>query len=456
MPAPAASSSSRPFAHLTVLAVTVIMFGAAVAAMTMQLRTGLREQILKREAEILTAITSMQLDNALDELPGALFVAVLKTQRLKGVVGLRIYDAERRLSDTWMLSLSDKPPPADIWKQVAAGDAVGRLHTQLTSDESADLILTSPSESAFEAWVPLRRSGSDALIGAAQFWLEGEKFTENLAGHDRRLWTQAAVTWLAGSIVIVTTLGLALRRLDAANRALRTRSEDLQRANRELVLAAKSSALGAVTAHLMHEIKNPLAGLEMFVAGQTEAGGRSETGGELAAASKLTRRLRTMVNDVAGVLRDEQMGAEFELTGADIAEVVLAKVQADAEDRGVKVAADAASDISLSGRRANLVTLVLRNLLQNALEATPRGGAVKLTGRLGAEGVEFLVEDGGVGLPDRVRTRLFQPCASTKVGGSGLGLAISHQLAQQAGGKLELVRTDAGGTCFRLVLRAEA
>ncbi|MBM3855383.1 MAG: sensor histidine kinase, partial [Verrucomicrobia bacterium] len=54
------------------------------------------------------------------------------------------------------------------------------------------------------------------------------------------------------------------------------------------------------------------------------------------------------------------------------------------------------------------------------------------------------------------RARLFQPCASGKPGGSGLGLALSHQLAQQAGGRLELVRSTAEGTSFRLVLRAEA
>jgi len=54
-----------------------------------------------------------------------------------------------------------------------------------------------------------------------------------------------------------------------------------------------------------------------------------------------------------------------------------------------------------------------------------------------------------------VRARLFQPCASSKPGGSGLGLALSHQLAQQAGGRLELARSDSRGTSFRLVLPAE-
>ena len=70
--------------------------------------------------------------------------------------------------------------------------------------------------------------------------------------------------------------------------------------------------------------------------------------------------------------------------------------------------------------------------------------------------VEFRVCDGGAGLPETVRARLFQPCVSGKPGGSGLGLALSHQLAQQARGSLELERSDAAGTCFRLVLAGEA
>ena len=85
------------------------------------------------------------------------------------------------------------------------------------------------------------------------------------------------------------------------------------------------------------------------------------------------------------------------------------------------------------------------------------GETVKVTARKnGKDGAEFLVEDFGRGLPPAVRARIFQPCASTKVGGSGLGLALSHQLAQRAGGRLDVVRSDELGTCFRLVLAAEA
>ena len=273
------------------------------------------------------------------------------------------------------------------------------------------------------------------------------------AALDARLLLQAALAWLAGAAVIVVGLGWAFRRLAAANRILERRTEDLQRANRELMLAAKTSALGAVTAHLIHEIKNPLAGLEVFMAGQAELGVRDDDGRELVAATELTRRLRTMINDVVGVLRDEQHGAHFELTCAEVGELALERVRASANQAGVRLTADLSAEKSLPGRRANLAGLVLRNLLQNAVEASPPGGVVRVAGGATAEGgAEFWVEDRGAGLAEAVRVRLFQPCASTKPGGSGLGLALSQQIAQQAGGRIELVRSNAEGTCFRLVL----
>src|SRR5688500_15489711 len=110
MPALPVSTSVGRSAHFAVLAFTVIVFGAAVAAITWQLRAGLREQILGREAAWLEAIASMQIDAAetlsgesIQSVPGALVVAVLKTEQLAGVSGLRVYDAERQLSDTWKL-----------------------------------------------------------------------------------------------------------------------------------------------------------------------------------------------------------------------------------------------------------------------------------------------------------------------------------------------------------------
>jgi signal transduction histidine kinase len=464
-----ASVASTPTGRATfvaVLASTLVVFAAVIGFVTLQTRAGLREQLLQREADQLAAMASMQLatDSELTSagpgpiLPGALFNAVLKASKYRGVFSLRVYDGGRHFEGSFPVPDSDVPPGPDDWTHLEKGERVVRLHRGMRATDVTGVPETEDNTPPLEAWVPLRRAEHGPLDGAAQFWLHGKDVAAEYEGIDRRLAMEAVLAWLAGAVVIALTIYWAFRRLTAANAELLARGEDLQRANRELVLAAKTSALGTVTAHLIHELKNPLAGLEEYVASQAESGQDAATRGEeLVAATELTKRLRGMVNDVVGVLRDEQTGATFELTPSEIAQLAVAKAQPEADRAGVKIEVRVPDGPALAARRANLSGLVIRNLLQNAIEASPRGASVHLTAETTSGGsVAFEITDQGGGLAEPIRARLFQPCMSTKTGGSGLGLALSHQLAQQAGGSLDLVRSDASGTSFRLVLPPEA
>lgn len=465
MAAPASLPSGRS-ASVAVIAVTLAVFALVVADVTWRLRAGLHEQVLQREAATLTEVASMQLANEADTLaalgianaPGELLNAVLKTSKLRGVFAVRIFDAAKRFGGAVPLPWSERPPPEPEWQELRQGHPIARLRGRESITDVIGFAPETPTalaaEPVLQIWLPLRRADNAPFSGAAEMWLDGHAIAREFARLDRRLVTQAVSAWLAGSFIISVSLLWAFRRLAAANRQLELRTEDLLRANRELELAAKTSALGAVAAHLMHELKNPVAGLEEFVASQAEAASRSGNGAELAAASDLTRRLRRMINDVVGVMRDEQGGAHFELTGDEIVGLAVAKTEPLARERGVALATDLACGKSIGGRRANLAILVLANLLQNAVEAAPRGTTVTLQAGMDQDVVLFSVADRGPGLSDAVRERLFQPVASGKPGGSGLGLALSQQLARQAGGRIELVRSGASGTCFRLVLDA--
>jgi signal transduction histidine kinase len=450
-------------AYFVVLTLTLAVFASVVAFVTGQLRARLQEQILAHEGAFVANVATMQLANSAAEggagTPGELFAAVLQTSKLPGVFLLRVFDRERRFEGGLPL-WSEEPPAEADWSRLMAGQAVTRLHAREAGDLPADFLPAQkpggPNPPIFEFWVPLRRASSAPIQGAAQFWVDGADLAAEFATLDRRLAAQASLAWAAGAIVIGAALAWAFRRLAMANRELEIRGEDLMRANRELVLAAKTSALGAVTAHLIHEIKNPVAGLEVFMASQSEGGGGAESGAELVAATELTRRLRLMINDVVAVLRDEQQGAHFELTCAEVGELALARVRPAAERQNVTLTAAEMLRGVLPGRRANLAALVLQNLLHNAVEAAPPRSEVRISSRAGGSGeVDFFVEDQGKGLPEAVRARLFQPCLSGKPGGSGLGLALSYQLSLQAGGRLELLRSDERGTCFRLVMPSE-
>ncbi len=461
MPPVATPPAFRRPAPLLIVTLTVVVFAAVVAFVTLQLRGALREQVLRREGEALASVASMQLANntaalagaklGIVNVPGELTDVALKTSKLRGVFGIRVFDAARRFVSAVPLDWSEEAPSSDDWTQLATDRPVVRLH----HDPVPALAGVVPESTVplLEAWVPLADADTRALAGVAQFWIDGSSVDAEFRSLDQRLVVQAGIAWLTGAIVIVLALTWSFRRLAAANAQLAARTDDLLKANRELILTAKTSALGAVTAHLIHEIKTPFAGLEVFVASQAEAGARTDAGAEQAAATELTRRLRAMINDVVAVLRDEQHGARFSLTCGEIAEHVLSQARGAAEARGVALASAVEAAVSLPGRRANLAGLVLRNLMQNAIEASPSGGTVRLACRaVPGDAIEFLVEDSGGGLSEAARTRLFQPHASAKPGGSGLGLVLSQQLAQQAAGRLELARSDSRGTCFRLVL----
>lgn len=97
---------------------------------------------------------------------------------------------------------------------------------------------------------------------------------------------------------------------------------------------------------------------------------------------------------------------------------------------------------------------MLLNLARNAFEA----GATRVTVRAHSEVGHAVIEvsDNGPGLPDRVRSELFQPFArSARAGGSGLGLSIARDLMIGHGCDISLTRSSDEGTVFKLTLPLE-
>jgi C4-dicarboxylate-specific signal transduction histidine kinase len=140
---------------------------------------------------------------------------------------------------------------------------------------------------------------------------------------DRSLRRQAAIAFGLAGLATAGVSGLAFRKLNRAN-------ERLRRANQELTLAAKTSAMGAVASHLIHGLKNPLAGLQTLL--RDPALGSDPTGG-LNDATQLARRMRLMIDDVARVLREDSGFAGYEVEAADVFSVLMQRVQPGANPR---------------------------------------------------------------------------------------------------------------------------
>lgn len=102
-----------------------------------------------------------------------------------------------------------------------------------------------------------------------------------------------------------------------------------------------------------------------------------------------------------------------------------------------------------------LMRQVIKNLIQNAMEAMPDGGEVVLRARPSdqeREAVELTVIDTGVGIPAQHIDRIFQPFFTLKAKGHGLGLALVHKIVTAHGGHIRVRSQEGAGTTFRVTL----
>jgi signal transduction histidine kinase len=295
----------------------------------------------------------------------------------------------------------------------------------------------------------LHRRDSTNLVGAAQFIVEGESMAQEYARLDRRLGGLAVAAFAVSGLLLVAMLWPAFRQVGRLNRELAQRNERLARANQELALAARASALGAVSAHLMHGLRNPLASLSQFVSGQGNGMARQKDE-EVQDALTAARRMQSLVEQTLEVLADARGEPAYEVTVKELLEGARQRVEALATTRGVSLSTVGAGGQMLSSRAANLLRLILVNLLENAVQVTSPGGKVSLAAELQEGRLILRVQDQGSGFPEHLRPGLFLPCRSTREGGSGLGLAISKQLAEHLGANLELRESTSSGCVFAM------
>jgi signal transduction histidine kinase len=100
----------------------------------------------------------------------------------------------------------------------------------------------------------------------------------------------------------------------------------------------------------------------------------------------------------------------------------------------------------------SLIEEAVANLVQNALDATPVGGEITITGLISRGALILEVADSGPGLPKDAVDRVFEPLFSTKPGAAGLGLATVARIASAHGGNVIARDCPEGGAAFTLYL----
>jgi signal transduction histidine kinase len=333
---------------------------------------------------------------------------------------------------------------------------------------------------------PLHNRGKVIAVAYLENSLNAGAFTAERVGVLRHLTAQAAL-----SIHNAQLYGTLEQRVAERTRELMEKNVELVRTQRQLVTQEKLASLGALTAGIAHELKNPLNFINNFsdlavelageLAGELAAqGGRIDAGalagiegtvGDLReSAAKISEHGRRAARIIDDMLSHSRSGGgarsqvQINTLLADSLGLVLDGMRS--RERGFEVEVKVAYDPSLAEMEmsASDVSRVFVNLLGNACYALHKkqktagaGYRPRLTLRTADRGdhVEVRVQDNGTGIPDDVVDKIWDPFFTTKPAGegTGLGLSISRDIIVDGHGGDIRVETRAGElTAFTVIL----
>ena len=234
--------------------------------------------------------------------------------------------------------------------------------------------------------------------------------------------------------------------------------EQQRRLQAELLTKERLSAIGAVTATVAHELRNPLSTIKNSIFSMRAEAAEGRVPGErmIARMERSIDRCNRIISDLleysrTNPLRCRAHGLDDWLREAVAAQPLPAEISVvfDLQAAGALVELD-----SPRLRRA------IANVIENAAQATaeipagPLQPQITLRTAMGRGQVTIAIEDTGPGLPPEVAAHAFEPLYSTKSFGTGLGLPTARQIVEQHGGAIDIASLPGRGarTTIRLPL----
>jgi signal transduction histidine kinase len=227
-------------------------------------------------------------------------------------------------------------------------------------------------------------------------------------------------------------------------------AEYLDRHNR----AERLAAIGQVGGGVAHELRNPLNVIKTSVYFLLNA--RHPTPEKTAEHLRRIERNVVLADGVITALSNFARMPAPDLKPVAVRRVVEEALEANPPPAAVRVTHDWPADLPAALADPDQLRIVFANLVRNAAEAMPGGGALALAGRRAGGAVEVAVADTGVGIPPDQLPRVMEPLYTTKARGIGLGLALARAILEKNRGTLAVASEPGRGTTFTVRLAAAA
>jgi PAS domain S-box-containing protein len=231
--------------------------------------------------------------------------------------------------------------------------------------------------------------------------------------------------------------------------------EDLERARQQVARSEKLSTMGTLVSGVAHEIRTPLTAIANSVYMMKSRLDRAKSPediklesfrGHMDVALDSVDRINRLVQDLRRFTKANVTTSRSKVGLQEVAQEALNLFRAAFRGR-IEVISELGPTGLCEVDRAQVQQLVI-NLLQNASEAMPHGGSVRLVTESSPTSAIIRVIDTGVGMPPEVHRRMFEEFFTTKQEGTGLGLSIVRRIAETHGARIECDTALGKGTAF--------
>ncbi|MBB2493449.1 sensor histidine kinase [Aquipseudomonas ullengensis] len=209
----------------------------------------------------------------------------------------------------------------------------------------------------------------------------------------------------------------------------------------QLVHSERLASIGRLAAGVAHEIGNPVTGIACLAQNLREDREDDDEMVELSGQIlDQTKRISRIVQSLMNFAHaGQQQRAEYPVSLAEVAQDAIGLLALNRNSTEVQFFNLCDPDHLAKGDPQRLAQ-VLINLLSNARDASPPGGAIRVTSEVSEMSVVLQVEDEGTGIPQAIMDRLFEPFFTTKDPGkgTGLGLALVYSIVEEHYGQITI------------------
>lgn len=224
----------------------------------------------------------------------------------------------------------------------------------------------------------------------------------------------------------------------------------LKEVQRQLVIKERLSTVGQMASSIIHDFRSPMTGISLAIERlQKSEAMTPDQRNDLYNMVRLSiDRMNRMMQELLDFSRGEVKLNHSECNIEEFTSSVARSVDLDMQRKEIKFVAEPAFKGTAWVDRDRLQRAIV-NILSNAEDATPKGGEVHLTISSDDGLLIFSIRDGGNGIPEEVRHRVFEPFVTYgKSRGTGLGLAITKRIVEQHFGEIHFETEQGKGTTF--------